>query len=214
MSKARWEQLLSDFIHAADPDDAREKKRRRILASATRLFAHHGYRKTSVSDVARDAGVAKGTVYLYFETKSALFLQCAALEKQQFSDRIGAIFAPSHTSEQRLRAYLITVFELIEEMPLARKLTSGGPDLHEVFEDMAPLVREQSDAARMEFMRGLLLPFAEHRGWSAADVDARVHALLALVLGAHAINEQRRALGLDAPAFAETLVDVLVTGLT
>jgi AcrR family transcriptional regulator len=53
--------------------DAAPDKPDLILDAAERLFTQFGYRRTSVEDVAREAGVAKGTVYLYFESKVALF---------------------------------------------------------------------------------------------------------------------------------------------
>ncbi len=44
-----------------------------ILESATRTFIARSYRQSRMSDVAKEAGVAPGTLYLYFETKEALF---------------------------------------------------------------------------------------------------------------------------------------------
>jgi TetR/AcrR family acrAB operon transcriptional repressor len=45
----------------------------RLLDSAARLFARFGFDKTSVDDIARDAGVSKGAVYLHWPSKNALF---------------------------------------------------------------------------------------------------------------------------------------------
>jgi AcrR family transcriptional regulator len=44
-----------------------------ILDAAERLLVRYGYRKSSMDDVAREAGTAKGTVYLYYAGKEALF---------------------------------------------------------------------------------------------------------------------------------------------
>jgi len=44
-------------------------KRRQILKAAVRAFARHGYEATRVADIAREAGVAYGLVYHYFEGK-------------------------------------------------------------------------------------------------------------------------------------------------
>ncbi len=48
-------------------------KERAILDVALRLFSQHGYRGTSMEDIAQHAGLGKGTLYLYFESKEALF---------------------------------------------------------------------------------------------------------------------------------------------
>lgn len=45
-----------------------------ILEAAERLFRHFGYRKTTVADIARAAGMAKGSVYLHFSSKEEIFL--------------------------------------------------------------------------------------------------------------------------------------------
>jgi AcrR family transcriptional regulator len=47
-----------------------------LLDAATRVFINQGYRQTQMADVAAAAGVAKGTLYLYFESKEALFAAC------------------------------------------------------------------------------------------------------------------------------------------
>lgn len=53
--------------------NANAGKERAILDAALRLFSNNGYRKTSVDDIAAAAGIGKGTIYLYFESKEALF---------------------------------------------------------------------------------------------------------------------------------------------
>jgi TetR/AcrR family transcriptional regulator, fatty acid metabolism regulator protein len=47
-------------------------KREAILRAATRVFARNGYFNSKVADIARDAGVADGTVYLYFKSKEEI----------------------------------------------------------------------------------------------------------------------------------------------
>ncbi|MFK7800532.1 MAG: TetR/AcrR family transcriptional regulator [Anaerolineae bacterium] len=45
----------------------------RILDAAANLFVHYGYDKTTVSDIAKAAGVSKGAIYLHYDSKDALF---------------------------------------------------------------------------------------------------------------------------------------------
>jgi AcrR family transcriptional regulator len=49
------------------------EKHEAILAAALTLFGHYGYRRTSIDDIAQEAGIAKGTVYLYFKSKEEIF---------------------------------------------------------------------------------------------------------------------------------------------
>ena len=47
-------------------DENKQQKRESLLDSAFQLFIEHGFSKTSISDIVHNAGVAKGTFYLYF----------------------------------------------------------------------------------------------------------------------------------------------------
>jgi AcrR family transcriptional regulator len=53
----------------------RESRRAHILETAERVFAEKGYHQTRISDILDAAGIARGTFYLYFESKNAIFLE-------------------------------------------------------------------------------------------------------------------------------------------
>jgi AcrR family transcriptional regulator len=53
----------------------RESRRAEILTTAEAVFAAKGYHGTRISDIIDAAGIARGTFYLYFESKSAIFLE-------------------------------------------------------------------------------------------------------------------------------------------
>lgn len=55
-----------------DNEIIREERRRSILEVALRLFANRGYESTSISQIAKEAGISKGLIYTYFESKEAL----------------------------------------------------------------------------------------------------------------------------------------------
>src|SRR5271166_2832900 len=52
---------------------APETKRAAILDAALKLFSQYGYRRTSIDDIAHEAEIAKGTVYLSFKSKEEIF---------------------------------------------------------------------------------------------------------------------------------------------
>lgn len=58
---------------------SREMTRLAIIEAAVRLFAHHGFERTTVDEVAAEAGVAKGTVFYNYKSKDDIFF--ALLEK-------------------------------------------------------------------------------------------------------------------------------------
>ncbi len=66
---------------------ANEERERRILASAADLFAHYGYDKTTVDDIARQAGVSKGAIYLHFKGKDDLFERLLLRELKRYAEK-------------------------------------------------------------------------------------------------------------------------------
>lgn len=61
------------MLRAHRPDQ-KEKRRKAILAGAAQLFSGRRYQELRMADLARQLGLGKGTLYLYFRTKEALFL--------------------------------------------------------------------------------------------------------------------------------------------
>jgi AcrR family transcriptional regulator len=72
------------------PRDAEERRLREehILDTTAALLVRFGYRKTTVDDVAREAGVGKGTIYLHWKDKNALVRAAIWREQQKFSEDI------------------------------------------------------------------------------------------------------------------------------
>ena len=66
---------MSSFPIGADWDEMRVQARRsQILEAAVKIFAEKGYHRATTKEIARSAGVAEGTIYLYFENKGELLI--------------------------------------------------------------------------------------------------------------------------------------------
>src|SRR5207245_9820606 len=68
--------------------DERKLREERILDAVTILLVRWGYRKTTIDDVAREAGVGKGTGYLHWKDKNELFRAAIWREQQRYSDEL------------------------------------------------------------------------------------------------------------------------------
>src|SRR5436190_555554 len=66
-----------------------QEKKETILDAATRAFARFGFKKASIEDIAKEAGVAKGTVYLACESKEDLYYQAVHREVRASGARSG-----------------------------------------------------------------------------------------------------------------------------
>ena len=65
--------------------DKHAQREQRILDAAAELLLRYGYDKTTISDVAKTAGVSKGAIYLHFESREALFDALIMREFQHYS---------------------------------------------------------------------------------------------------------------------------------
>ena len=73
----------------------REAYREAILDAAVGLFAERGFPTIKMSDIAKAAGVAKGTLYNYFDDKEEVFAALAERGRQHFLDGMDAAMAPT-----------------------------------------------------------------------------------------------------------------------
>ena len=71
-----------------DPD-----KPHQIIEAAVRVFARKGYYNSRVSDIAREAGIAAGTIYLYFRTKDDILVTLFREKMAQFVSALGKAIA-------------------------------------------------------------------------------------------------------------------------
>jgi len=101
------------------------RKAARILDSARELVLAHGVHKVTVSEIARAAGVGKGTVYLYWPAKEDLILGLFARELLTFLDEIIARITadPADVLPRRLAPLLIRTGL---RLPLARRVQSDA----------------------------------------------------------------------------------------
>src|SRR5690348_7289472 len=68
--------------------DRRQERAERILDAAATLILRWGYNKTTIEDIARQAGVAKGTIYLHWKTREDLFAALMLREKLALGEAI------------------------------------------------------------------------------------------------------------------------------
>jgi len=122
-------------------------KRRQIIDGACRVFLEHGFDAASMGEIAREAHVSKGTLYVYFNSKEELFEaiveeQCNAQAEQIFTfdnqernveavlTRLGDAFVHFMCRREGGISPLRTVIAIADRMPdLGAKLYRAGPAL-------------------------------------------------------------------------------------
>jgi TetR/AcrR family fatty acid metabolism transcriptional regulator len=105
----------------ADRGDRGGDKRERILAAAERIFARHGFFAARVSEIAKEAGVADGTIYLYFKSKDDLLISWFEQRMTRVNDALRAAIAEQSPSAQ-LRTLIRTYLQLVSDEPIAAEV--------------------------------------------------------------------------------------------
>jgi AcrR family transcriptional regulator len=114
--------------------DLKDRRRSEILAAALRLLSERPYAAITMSDVAAAAGVAKGTSYLYFPTREALFLQLLAEHYLGWFDAFDARLQASAASN--LDGWIDGLLQDFARRPLLLQLMGV---LHAVLEHNVPV---------------------------------------------------------------------------
>jgi TetR/AcrR family transcriptional repressor of nem operon len=176
-----------------------DRTRRRLLELAVERFAREGFRRTSVSDIARDAGLSPAAAYAYYAGKEALFIAAVDHDAGGLIDE--ARGAKTSTDQVgRLVESLGALSAGLERHPLARRVLGGHePDV----------IARLLDLSSLAALRGELaddLRAAQQHGEVRADVDADELAIgiestvLALLMGIVQadVDDPRRSRGVVA----------------
>lgn len=70
---------------------AKEDRKVEIIKASAKIFAEHGYHKAKIEDIAKEAGVGKGTIYEYFDSKKELFQEMIKKSLTQYEKQISKI---------------------------------------------------------------------------------------------------------------------------
>jgi TetR/AcrR family fatty acid metabolism transcriptional regulator len=133
-----------------DPD-----KPQQIIDAAVRVFARNGFYNSRVSDIAREAGIASGTIYLYFRTKDEILVTLFREKMAAFVAALRTEIGRERDPEAKIRRLVRQHFEVLEASPdLAEvvqvELRQGqkffrGASAHEIsayFELIGSILRE------------------------------------------------------------------------
>jgi len=98
-------------------------KRERILAAAEMCFAEAGFFGAKIADIANAAGVADGTIYLYFRNKDDLLISWFEWRMEEVVARLAAAVADAAGSaETKLTAFVRAYLTLTSENPAAAEV--------------------------------------------------------------------------------------------
>jgi AcrR family transcriptional regulator len=166
-SKAR-KQVLTDF------------RRHEIIAAALKTFGCKGFAATRAEDIAAQAGIAKGTLYLYFGSKEDIYVAAVQHAMDQLNERVCGRLQSAEGIRQRITAFITARLEFwLEQKSLYRLLLTIGRE---------PQHRKQTNAvlrASKQSMIALLEEAVAAGELNPQPFDAIAWAALDMLRGAN-----------------------------
>ena len=97
----------------------REQRRRQIMQAAQKVFSHKGFTKTTMEDIAREAELSPGTLYLYFKNKDELYASLSLEVLERLYEKLKRAYVKEAKSPHaRINHLKQTLFEVYEFDPL------------------------------------------------------------------------------------------------
>jgi AcrR family transcriptional regulator len=147
-----------------------------ILDATDRLLARFGYRKMTVEDIAAEAGIGKGSVYLHFSSKEEVVLSHIDRIVDRLRERLKEIAHSDATAAERLRLMLLT--RVLFRFDSIQHYTQSLNDLLAVLRPSLLARRAQYFEAEAQIFAEVLTSGRESGEFSFDDERATAHALL------------------------------------
>jgi AcrR family transcriptional regulator len=138
-------------------DVVRDFRRDQVIDVARRLFGERGTIEIPMDEIASEAGVARSTVYVYFENRDELLRACLQRMHAHMTEAITEAWARSGSPMDRLEILVLGLFEQLDESPAFVRLAlaiqtmspegdaGGGSELAMIGLDVARLIGELFD---------------------------------------------------------------------
>ncbi len=157
--------------HSAPERSERSDKRERILAAAERIFARHGFFAARVSEIAKEAGVADGTIYLYFKSKDDLLISLFEQRMTQVNTAL-RIAIDGIPPQQQLRAFIKAYLQLVHDEPGAAEVLTIE------LRQSSKFMKEYDNPQFVDFLRmlGGIIAAGQERGELDGTIPSHVAA--------------------------------------
>ena len=147
-----------------------------ILDATDRLLARFGYRKMTVEDIAAEAGIGKGTVYLHFTSKEEVVLSHIDRIVDRLNGQLREIARSNATTAERLRQMLLT--RVLFRFDSIQHYTQSLNDLLAVLRPRLLARRAQYFESEAQIFSEVLASGRESGELNFEDEHVTAHALL------------------------------------
>ncbi|VAZ83638.1 TetR/AcrR family transcriptional regulator [Mycobacterium persicum] len=196
-------------------DEDKSQRRDQIMAAAKEVFARNGFHATTIADIAKQAGLAYGLIYWYFESKDDLFHSLMAAEEDALRTHLAEAMvaaggsADSAGGERLFRAGVQATFEFFEaDKATVKLLFRDAHALGDRFEKHLGGIYER-------FIDDIetVIVAAQERGEVVAAPPRMVAYTLAALVGQLAHRRLSTDDGVSAAQVADFVVSLVLDGL-
>ena len=191
----------------------KEAVREAILDATDRLLARYGYRKMTVEDIAVEAGIGKGTIYLHFNSKEQVVLSHIDRIVERLKDRLVDIGSSNQSAAERLKLMLLT--RVLVRFDSIQHYTQSLNDLLAALRPGLLARRAEYFEAEAQIFAAVLKAGRESGELSFKDEYATAHALLQATNGLLPYSLSTTELGAreEVEQRAVDVADLLLHGL-
>jgi AcrR family transcriptional regulator len=160
---------------SARPQGSQSSKRERIIEASLKLFANESYQAVTMDRVAEAAGVAKGTLYLYFQSKEDLYLGILTDGMESMARNYQASVDPQADVKVRLRRAITLSIEFYDQRrDLLRLMMTEEPRMPEARNRL----REEWRDRGVRFFNALIEEGVQSGAFRAIDARLATFAIL------------------------------------
>jgi len=139
----------------------RERRRQDILVAAKRVFSDKGFERSTIEDIAREAELSPGTLYLYFKNKDELYASLTVRVLQFMSVRLAhAIEEPGLNYDRKLANLIDAMFDIYEFDPVILN-NMFHLQSSETLRDLSPELIEEINTLSRKSLRTIAAVFQE-----------------------------------------------------
>ncbi len=188
----------------------KDQIRHTLLQKGREYFIKYGLKKTSVDELAKAAGIAKGSFYKFFDSKEALFMAIHEESERKLRTALMQKLEGAREPADKLRLFLENSFLILEEDPLLRVVFGKGE-----FENLSGLMT--SEQYKEHYRHGIVFMGELIRQWQEEGIIRQLDAEVAgnMIASVFYIFLQKETIGEEMYArVTDMLVECLVNYLS
>jgi AcrR family transcriptional regulator len=190
---------------------ARETRRGELLAIAARLFAEKGYRRTTVRDIADEAGILSGSLYHHFDSKESMVDEILSTFQAELFGQYDEILASADDARTKLERAVRVSFDAIDRHPHEVAIYQNEADHLGSF-DRFHYLKDRNAQSRQVWVT--LLEEGVRTGVLRTDLDVILTYRFIRDTVWVAVRWYRPGKGLTATEVADQYVRILLDGIS